>query len=71
MQAAFQKYTDNAVSKTVNLPQAATREEVASILRLAYRLGCKGITIYRMAAAKNRSSMQEKLRKSGPTVSGV
>ncbi|NLM94594.1 MAG: vitamin B12-dependent ribonucleotide reductase [Firmicutes bacterium] len=47
MQAAFQKYTDNAVSKTVNLPQAATREEVASILRLAYRLGCKGITIYR------------------------
>ncbi|MDA0524274.1 adenosylcobalamin-dependent ribonucleoside-diphosphate reductase [Methanococcoides alaskense] len=47
MQATVQKYVDNAVSKTINLPYDATSEQIGELYMMAWKLGCKGITVYR------------------------
>jgi ribonucleoside-diphosphate reductase alpha chain len=53
-QAAFQKYTDNGVSKTVNLPWEATEDDVSAVYRLAWDLGCLGITVFRDGCTRSQ-----------------
>ena len=72
MQAAFQKGTDNAVSKTVNLPRDATVDDVLQVYKLAYDLGCKGVTIYRDGSKENQVlSFDDKEKESGFSINDV
>jgi len=54
MQATFQKYTDNSISKTVNLPTEANVDDIEKVYQLAFKLGCKGITVYRDQSRRNQ-----------------
>ena len=70
MQAAFQKYVDNGISKTVTLPKDATVEDVENIFTMAYELGCKGISIYRYGSREGQVIYLSSKRDEQITLSG-
>lgn len=70
MQAAFQQHVDNAVSKTVNLPCSAGVAEVDKVFRMAFQLGCKGITVYRDGSRAGQTLSAGNVREVGRAADG-
>ena len=70
MQASFQKYVDNGISKTVTLPKDATVEDVEKIFMMAHELGCKGISVYRYGSREGQVIYLSSKRDEQITLSG-
>jgi len=68
MQAAIQKHIDHSISSTVNLPRETTPEEVARVYFLAWKLGCKGITVYRAGSRENILTAMSEVKEEKPSI---